>query len=189
MKTGINVKVEHTNMGVTTTNSTIEDTGMLELFELCIDKVKCPLEIPESFDRNDELLDITKESMPMKDMPSLTKDKSMTPSDSTSFASIFSSLLTLPTNDDKHATKSRYKSVTSPLIHKFAENSRVYSEGRLIKSSIRHAMDKADPSVIDGNISVGSYNEEIVIVFDAKVKPSMIKGLCKKICVLIESTL
>ena len=38
-------------------------------------------------------------------------------------------------------------------------------------------MDKAAPLVIDGNISVGRHNDEMVIVFENKVKPSMIKGL------------
>ena len=40
MKTGINVKVECTHMGTTTMFSTVEDTGMFELFEPDIDKVK-----------------------------------------------------------------------------------------------------------------------------------------------------
>ena len=119
----------------------------------------------------------------MKDMPSLIKDKSMTPSYVTSFVCILSSFLKLPTNSDQHTTKSHCKSVTSPLIYNFDDKSKVHSGERLIKLYIRHAMDKVSPSVIDGNISVGSHNDEMVIIFDNEVKPSMIKSSCNtKIC-------
>ena len=167
-------------MGITTIYSTVEDSGMFELLEHDIDKVKCPLENPETFERGDQSLNIAKNRIPMIEMSSTTNDESMTTSDAISFLSMFSSLLKLHENDEQHATKSNYKSVTSPLIQKFAVNSRVHSGERLVKRSIRHAMDKAAPSVIDGDISVGRHNDEMVIIFENKVKPSMIKGLHKK---------
>ena len=133
IKTGISIKVECTHVDITTACSTVEDSGMFELFEPDIDKVKCPLENPETFECSYQSLTITRESIPMIDMSSITNDESMTPSDTTSFLSTFSSLLKLPANDEQHATKSHFKSVTSPLIHEFAENSRVHSSERLIK--------------------------------------------------------
>ena len=53
----------------------------------------------------------------------------------------------------------------------------------MIKRAIRNAMDKIAPSVIDGSVSVGTYDDEMVIIYENKVKTSMIKGLHKtKIC-------
>ena len=100
MKASINIKVECTHVEITTAHSKVEDSGVFELFEPDIDKVKCPLENPETFDRFNQSLIITKESTPMIDMSAMINDKSMTPSDLTSFLSMFSSLLKLPANNE-----------------------------------------------------------------------------------------
>ena len=108
----------------------------------------------------------------------IIKDEHVTPNNETSFLSILSSLLKLPTHDVKYATKSHCKPVTLPLIQKFAENFRVRSGERLTKHAIRHAMGKAAPSVIEGSVTIGAHDDEVVMVYENKVKPSMIKGLC-----------
>ena len=95
----------------------------------------------------------------------------------------FSSLLKLKSNDIKHATKSNLKLILSPLIYTFSENSRTHSSERLLKRSNWHAMDGAAPPVIDCQIIVGNYDGHMVIIFENKVKPSMIKGFhSTKIC-------
>ena len=113
--------------------------------------------------------------MKIKDASSLLRDNIMTV---TPFMSIIVSLLKLSNIQNQHTTKSHYKSVLSPAIQKFAEKSRIYSGESLLKRSIRHTIDRAVLTVVDGLISVGYYKDDMVIIFENKVKPSIIKGLC-----------
>ena len=75
INTGVSVKSECTRMDIATVHSKVEDSGMFELFEPDVDKVKCPLECPETCDRNNKRIRIMKESTPMKDTSSMIKDK------------------------------------------------------------------------------------------------------------------
>ena len=110
-----------------TVRSTVEDTEIIELFESDVDNAKFLIEIPEVFNRDNNKLSMIKEGVPMKDATSIIEDKSMTPSNETSFIFILSSLLKLPTNDYQHVIKSHYESVLSLLIHIFSEHSRMRS--------------------------------------------------------------
>ena len=65
----------------------------------------------------------------------------------------------------------------SPNTQTLAKNSRTHSGERLMKRRIRCAMGEAEPSIFDGSIGTATYNNEIVLIFSRKVKPSMSQGL------------
>ena len=176
-ETGVDVKSACSHMDIVSTCSLVEDSWMFESFEPDIKKVKFPLEGPETFLRDCPKINMLKEKTPMKDASMLLRDDNTCHEDATSVLSMFSSLLKLPSNDEIRGKNSNYESVLSPTIINFAENSRVRSGERLLKRSITHAMDKATPDVIDGFISTGTCDNEMVIMFDNMVKPSMTKGM------------
>ena len=60
IKPGVNIKSECTHMGIATMHSKVEDSGMFEFFERDVDKVKRPLESPQTFDRNNKRIRIAK---------------------------------------------------------------------------------------------------------------------------------
>ena len=64
----------------------------------------------------------------------------------------------------------------SPTTQNLAENYRMHSGERFMKRGIRHAMDKAVPSIFDGVIGTDNYNNEMVLIFTNKAKTIMNQG-------------
>ena len=132
-KTSVDVKSEYSHMDIMSMCSLVEDAGIFELFDPDIKKVKFPLEGPEILLRDCPKINTLKEKIPMKDVSMLLRDNNACHKDVTSVLLMFSSLLKLPSNDEMHGKNSNYKSVLSPTIINFAENSIVHSGEHLLK--------------------------------------------------------
>ena len=175
-KTGANVKTVYSHLDTTAACSIVEDAGTFESFESEVEKVEFLLESPDTFKPEcDEIITI-KENMQMKHVSNTIRDKSVAANDVMSFLPILAEFLKSSNVENQRASKSNHKSVLSPAIQKLAEKSRIHIRERLLKRSIRHAMDKAVPSAVDIRMRIGHYKDEMVTIFQNKVKPSMTKG-------------
>ena len=63
----------------------------------------------------------------------------------------------------------------------FEPKSRTHSGEHLLKRSMRHALDKDTPSMMEAHISAAKCKNKFSMIIENKVKPNMIQGMCNVI--------
>ena len=186
-ESGTNVPAVATYIDVVDIYEDSKESGALSLHRATdYTSVKFPIEPSSIFHVSQNKLHDVVPPKTMKDISHFIHDDDIQSSCKVKLISIIALFVDLsPLSSNEKKIGDYWRSLIPKLVLHIANNSRMHQGERLCKRAIRHAMDKASPSMLESTVSLSTYgnnnntnnnnssSNNVVIRIKKKVKPSM----------------